>query len=89
MMDWSDGLKKQKARLDEVSSNIIEKQAEQEKIEMFLTELERQDGIVTEFDENLWYSLLNYVTVFNVLFCVMNTSFIFSRARKVGMLIPF
>lgn len=35
---------------------------------MFLTELERQDGIVTEFDENLWYSLLNYVTVFNVLF---------------------
>lgn len=59
---------KTKARLDEVSSNIIEKQAEREKIEMFLTELERQDGIVTEFDENLWYSLLNYVTVFNVLF---------------------
>lgn len=44
---------KTKARLDEVSSNIIEKQAEREKIEMFLTELERQDGIVTEFDENL------------------------------------
>lgn len=56
---------KTKARLDEVSSNIIEKQAEREKIEMFLAELERQDGIVTEFDENLWYSLLDYVTVFN------------------------
>ncbi len=28
-------------------------------------ELERQDGVVTEFDENLWYSLVDFVKVFN------------------------
>ncbi len=32
---------------------------------MFLAELERQDGVATEFDENLWYSLIDFVTVFN------------------------
>ena len=32
---------------------------------LFLAELERQDGVSTEFDENLWYSLVDFVTVFN------------------------
>ena len=54
-----------KARLDEMGSAITEKQAKKEQIEMFLAELERQDGVATEFDENLWYSLIDFVTVFN------------------------
>lgn len=32
---------------------------------MFLAELERQDEVATEFDENIWYSLIDFVTVFN------------------------
>ena len=28
-------------------------------------ELEKQDGLCTEFDESLWISLVDYVTVFN------------------------
>ncbi len=34
-------------------------------IEKFLAELERQDGVATEFDEEQWYSLVDFVTVFN------------------------
>lgn len=54
-----------KARLDEVGNAITEKQAKKKQIERFLAELERQDGVATEFDENLWYSLFGFVTVFN------------------------
>lgn len=32
---------------------------------MFLAELKKQDDVVTEFDESLWYSMVDYVTVFN------------------------
>ena len=44
---------------------ITEKQAKKEQIERFLAELERQDGVATEFDEEQWYSLVDFVTVFN------------------------
>ena len=54
-----------KARLDEVGNAITEKQAKKEQIERFLAELERQDGMATEFDEEQWYSLVDFVTVFN------------------------
>ena len=54
-----------KARLDEVGSAITEKQAKKEQIERFLAELERQDGVSIEFDEEQWYSLVDFVTVFN------------------------
>lgn len=53
------------AQLDEVSHAITERQAQREKIEMFLAGLERQEGLLTEFDESLWYSMVEYVTVFN------------------------
>ena len=54
-----------KARLDEVSSVIRTKQAKKEQIERFLAELEGQDGVVTEFDEEQWYSMVDFVTVFD------------------------
>lgn len=54
-----------KARLDEVEHGIKEKQAQKEKIELFLEELNRQEDVVTEFDEDQWYSLVDFVTVFN------------------------
>lgn len=44
---------------------IKEKQAQKEKIELFLEELKRQEDVVTEFDEDQWYSLVDFVTVFN------------------------
>ncbi len=54
-----------KARLDEVSHAITERQAQREKIQMFLADLGRQDGPLTAFDEDAWYSLADYVTVYS------------------------
>ena len=52
-----------KERLEEVSNAIMEKQAHREKTELFLAELERMDGMATEFKEKLWFSLVEFVTV--------------------------
>ena len=52
-----------KERLEEVSNAIMEKQAHREKTEMFFAELERMDGMATEFKEKLWFSLVEFVTV--------------------------
>ena len=34
-------------------------------MEAFITELSRQDGIVAEFDERLWFSLVDFATVYS------------------------
>lgn len=64
-----DGLAKRldnvKGRQDEVSQTITEKQAHRKKIELFLDGLQKQKKLVTEFDEDLWYSLIEYATVFD------------------------
>lgn len=64
-----DGLAKRldnvQGRLDEVSLGITEKQAHREKVELFLGGLQKQKDLVTEFDEDLWYSLIEYMTVFD------------------------
>ena len=54
-----------KARLDEVSQAMTERQAQREKIEMFLTDLGGRDGPLTAFDEDAWYSLVDFVTVYS------------------------
>lgn len=50
---------------DKGKPSIQEKQIQREKIEIFLTELNEQEGLLTEFDEELWYSLVAYITVFS------------------------
>lgn len=64
-----DGLAKRlesmQERLDEVSRAVAEKQAHREKIGIFLAGLQKQEDLVTGFDEDLWYSLMEYMTVFN------------------------
>lgn len=51
-------------QLDKASQTITEKQAHREKIELFLDGLQKQKELITGFDEDLWYSLIEYVTVF-------------------------
>lgn len=53
-----------KARLDAVSHAVTERQAQREKIEMFLADLGGRDGPLTAFDEDAWYSLIDFVTVY-------------------------
>lgn len=74
---------KAKERLETVSNAIMEKQAQREQTEMFLSNLEGQSGMLTQFDENLWYSLIEYVTVFNSAVDEDATGFLYSYSRKV------
>lgn len=55
---------KAKARLDEVSAAISNNKARSETIRHFIRTLEKQDGVITEFDNALWGSLVDYITVF-------------------------
>lgn len=43
---------------------ILEKQAHREMTEQFLAELSKHD-VVTEFDEELWLSLVDFVMVYS------------------------
>lgn len=51
-------------RLERVTAEIHDKQTRQATIEAFLDKLKRQNGLVTEFTPELWYSLADYVTVY-------------------------
>lgn len=59
----ADRFDKAKERLEAVSMEITEKQTRREMAEQCLAELAKQEGVVTEFDEDLWYSLVDHVTV--------------------------
>lgn len=54
-----------KERLEAVDFAITERMAKREKTERFLAELEKMDDPLTEFDEEDWYSLVEYVTVYS------------------------
>lgn len=54
-----------KARLPEVSQAITERQAKREKIGRFVSCLEQMDGPLTAFNEDDWYSLVDYATVYS------------------------
>ncbi len=54
---------KTQSQLDEVSSQTIDKNARREMMELFMKNLKKQSGAVTEFDENLWLSMVDYITV--------------------------
>jgi len=62
-----------KAWLDEVGNAITERRAKKEQIEMFLAGPEGQDGVVTEFDEDQWYSMVDFDTQITVqIFTIIN-----------------
>jgi hypothetical protein len=52
-----------KKRLDDVEGIIAEKKSRKGLMEKFLADLAAQDGILTEFDEEVWTAFLDYVTV--------------------------
>ncbi len=54
-----------KARFNEISEHQQEIKVRRERVEAFLCRLKEQDELVTEFDEQLWYTLMDKVTVFS------------------------
>lgn len=61
----SDCYDRTKERLDKVSGRIMERQAKREMIEAFLRDLAEMDEEVQEFTDDLWFNLLDHVTVFS------------------------
>jgi len=54
-----------KVWLSEVSQFITEWQAKRERIERFISSPEKRDGLLTKFNEDDWYSLAEYATVYH------------------------
>ena len=54
-----------KAQLDEVSSDIVLKQAQREMMRNFIAELKKLPQTYEQFDEDTWYALVDYVTVYS------------------------
>ena len=52
-----------KARYDEVMSAITDKEAQSERLANFIRSLKSQEGIITGFDERLWSSMVDFITV--------------------------
>ena len=52
-----------KAWYDEVARAITEKEAQNERLAGFIKILKAQDGIIAEFDERFWSSMVDFVTV--------------------------
>ena len=52
-----------KNRYDEVTELIVQKRAGQQRMHLFLEQLEQTEHI-SEFDEMLWLSMIDYVTVY-------------------------
>ena len=52
-----------KARYDIVVRTIMEKEAQSERLAGFIKVLQAQDEIIIEFDEKLWSSMVDFVTV--------------------------
>lgn len=51
-------------RLVEIDDIRLERGAKRTKIALFLEELEKHEDLVTEFDEELWYTTVDFVTVY-------------------------
>ena len=54
-----------RARLDAVSHEISDKQSRKAAIEDFLSALREQEVLLTEFSQDAWCALVDYVTVYN------------------------
>jgi hypothetical protein len=42
---------------------ILDRQYRKTKTELFIKELKKMEGLVTEFSDGLWYSLVDHATV--------------------------
>lgn len=56
---------KAKKRLQEIHDTKRDREARRLQTDHFMRELKKQESIITEFDEVLWYTLVDRITVYN------------------------
>ena len=54
-----------KARFNSISEHQQRIKVRRERVEAFLCTIKEQDALVAEFDERLWHTLVDTVTVFS------------------------
>ncbi len=54
-----------KAKYDSVCTDIDGRRIRQATVEQFLTDLKKRDELLTEFDAELWHSLVDFATVYD------------------------
>ena len=54
---------KAKEKHDELSYKIEQKKAQSEKMKLFIKALKNRDEVITEFDDALWGSLVDFITI--------------------------
>jgi hypothetical protein len=54
-----------KSRLETVTDDISSKKSRRGLLNAFVAEVTKQGSTITEFDEQMWHSLLDYATVYN------------------------
>lgn len=62
-------------KLQEISKRIEERKAQKASLESFIIQFEKTPESIAEFDNELWSSLVDYVTVYteeNILFTFKN-----------------
>ena len=52
-----------KGKLDTLQADLSERKVKRERIDAFLKELERKKELITEFDEGLWNTMVETMTV--------------------------
>lgn len=52
-------------RYDALQENLSERAAKRERIEIYLKELSRAENLVTEFDEGLWNTMVDTLTIYS------------------------
>jgi regulator of replication initiation timing len=62
--ELEDRFKKAKRRFEEAGRQRLEKKTRRDMVDAFIEDLKRQEGLIAEFDEQLWYSLVEYATVY-------------------------
>ena len=64
LRSWAEGLiEKNKLKLDKIESMRLEMKAKRYKTKAFIDKLKSRGDLITEFDEQLWYSLIEKVSV--------------------------
>lgn len=66
------------AALDEA---VRDRQYRKTKTELFIKDLEKVDGLVTEFSDGMWYSLVDYATVHGK----KDVRFMFRNGMEIGV----
>ena len=64
LQDFVERFDATKANLELITEQIKDKKTRHKNLEIFLDDLRKQDGFISEFDPLLWNSLMDYMTVY-------------------------